>query len=100
MATPNCLALPAHFTRLPSSFARPSAGKSMAARMAIMAMTTNNSISVKARRLADNFILLYDCGATAKIQNVWNVQRSLGRLVRYRALNIASDSETSAAVLG
>ena len=37
-----------HAMRLPASFARLSAGISMAARMAIMAMTTSNSMSVNA----------------------------------------------------
>jgi hypothetical protein len=40
---------------MPSSLAFARAGKSIAARMAIMAMTTSSSISVKAER--DQFLL-------------------------------------------
>jgi hypothetical protein len=50
MPTPICRKLLAHATRLALSFAFASAGNSIAARIAMMAMTTSNSIKVKARR--------------------------------------------------
>src|ERR1039458_9300032 len=43
----NCFSLLMHWMRLAASLARASAGSNNAARMAIMAMTTNNSMSVK-----------------------------------------------------
>src|SRR5258708_6614392 len=43
----SCLRLFMHFTRFADSLARDRAGKSIAARMAIIAMTTSNSINVK-----------------------------------------------------
>src|ERR1017187_2791619 len=46
----NCFSLLMHWMRLAASFARASAGSSNAARMAIMAMTTNNSMRVKPRQ--------------------------------------------------
>jgi hypothetical protein len=46
-----CRSLLAHFAVLPLSLARPIAGSSSDARMAMIATTTSNSISVKARRL-------------------------------------------------
>ena len=39
-----------HDVRIPAYFARASAGRSMAARMAMMAITTSNSIRVKPQR--------------------------------------------------
>jgi len=52
-----CLQLFMQEMRLVRSLARDSAGKSMAARMAIMAITTNSSISVKAElRVGREFI--------------------------------------------
>src|ERR1035437_4814545 len=46
----NCLRLLAHRIRCAHSFALDNAGSSSAASIAIMAMTTNNSIKVNARR--------------------------------------------------
>src|ERR1035437_2857148 len=46
----NCFSLLMHWTFLAATFARASAGSSNAARRAMMAMTTSNSISVKPRR--------------------------------------------------
>ena len=43
----HCLRFEIHCTRLAFSFALAKAGSSMAAKMAMMAMTTSNSISVK-----------------------------------------------------
>src|ERR1051325_6147447 len=40
-----------HFARRPASFAWPNTGKSSAARTAMIAITTNNSIKVNAERL-------------------------------------------------
>src|ERR1700722_15738892 len=48
-ARPNCLRLFMQLARLAFSLADASAGKSIAARMAMMAMTTSSSMSVKAR---------------------------------------------------
>src|SRR3954465_5570003 len=45
---PSCFSLFMQVTRIALSFAFASAGNSIAARMAMMAITTNNSISVKA----------------------------------------------------
>src|SRR6266852_2575864 len=44
----NCFRLPRQTVRLARSFALANAGSSMAAKIAIMAMTTSNSMSVKA----------------------------------------------------
>ena len=46
-------------------FARDNAGKSRLARMAMMAMTTNNSINVKARRV---YTMLLDAGQEHLLQ--------------------------------
>src|ERR1035437_2694210 len=46
---PHCLRLEMQTTARARSLVRPKAGSSIAARMAMMAMTTSNSISVKAR---------------------------------------------------
>src|SRR5437016_15809 len=51
-AMPICLRLLRHFVWRAFPLARARAGRSSEARMAIMAMTTNSSISVKARRSA------------------------------------------------
>src|SRR5258708_37030339 len=51
-ARPHCFRLLMQFVRLARSFAFAKAGKSIAARIAIMAMTTSNSISVKPLLLA------------------------------------------------
>ena len=48
-AKPICLRLLTQLMRWARALARASAGNSMAARMAMMAMTTNNSMRVKAR---------------------------------------------------
>src|SRR5581483_7238889 len=48
IASVTCLTLFMHWIRLALSLARESAGRIMAARMAMMAMTTNSSIRVKA----------------------------------------------------
>src|SRR5258706_2421544 len=45
---PICRRLLVHFVRLPFSFALARAGSSIAARIAMIAMTTNSSIKVKA----------------------------------------------------
>jgi hypothetical protein len=44
--------------RIPLSLAEARAGKSSAARMAMMAMTTSNSINVNAREWEEGFILI------------------------------------------
>src|SRR6185436_14560593 len=49
-ARPTCRILLKHRIRLPFSFANDKAGRSIPARMAIMAITTSNSINVKPRR--------------------------------------------------
>src|SRR5258708_40311061 len=48
MAIPACLRFDRHFTALAFCLARASAGSNIAARMAMMAITTSSSISVKA----------------------------------------------------
>src|SRR5713101_4321526 len=48
-ATPSCFRLLAHWLRRACSLARAKTGKRMAARMAMMAITTSNSIRVKPR---------------------------------------------------
>src|ERR1041385_3914294 len=48
MANPTCLRLFVQLIRCARALARANAGKSIAARMAIIAMTTNSSIRVKA----------------------------------------------------
>src|ERR1039458_1763830 len=52
MPTPICFKLLRHAMRLALSLALASAGNNMAARMAMMARTTSNSINVKPPRLA------------------------------------------------
>src|ERR1039457_4597962 len=47
LPTPTCFKLLPHWARLPFSFAEASTGSNKAARMAMMAMTTNSSMSVK-----------------------------------------------------
>src|SRR5688572_25282178 len=49
-AIPSCLRLLMHLMSAPLAFARASEGNKREARIAIMAITTNNSIRVKARR--------------------------------------------------
>src|SRR5579863_8495417 len=51
MANPHCRRLEVQLTRLAFSFALARAGSNRAARIAMIAMTTNNSIRVKAPRL-------------------------------------------------
>lgn len=51
VAKPNCRRLLKQLIRLAFDFARPKAGNNIAAKMAIIAITTNNSINVKASRL-------------------------------------------------
>jgi hypothetical protein len=48
MASPHCFRLLAHCARIADAFALARAGSNIAARMAIMAITTNNSIKVNA----------------------------------------------------
>jgi hypothetical protein len=55
----SCLRLLVHWIRLPSALARPSAGNRSAARMAMIAMTTSNSINVKP-------MLLLPCGRSVR----------------------------------
>src|ERR1017187_5666676 len=62
MAT--CRVFEPHAPRLAVSFARASAGSSMAARMAMMAITTNSSIKVNAFVLLRTFCRLVFCAAT------------------------------------
>src|ERR1019366_7924859 len=50
LARVNCLALPMHFVLCEFNLAEASAGNNIAARMAMMAMTTSNSINVKPTR--------------------------------------------------
>src|SRR5438445_8473756 len=50
MASAICFWLPMHVVRIALSLALASTGKSIAARMAMMAMTTSSSINVKAVR--------------------------------------------------
>src|ERR1700690_2007414 len=50
--TPSCLIWDVHCIRQALAFAAASAGSKIAAKMAIIAMTTNNSISVNAPRWA------------------------------------------------
>ena len=52
MAKPNCLTLFMHSACCPFCLALESAGSSIAARIAMMAMTTSSSINVNARRPA------------------------------------------------
>jgi hypothetical protein len=47
IAKPHCLRLLAHWARIAVALALLKAGNNMAARMAMMAMTTSNSIKVK-----------------------------------------------------
>src|SRR5438132_321358 len=49
VAMPSCRRLPVHWTRQADALALANAGSSMAARIAMMAMTTSSSINVKAR---------------------------------------------------
>ena len=57
IASAICLLLLMQVLVLAFSFARDSAGRSMAARMAMMAMTTSNSMRVKPRR-ADRWVMI------------------------------------------
>jgi hypothetical protein len=54
-----------HFARLPFSFALDNAGKSMEARIAMMAITTNSSISVNATARDAAFMVCSVCLARA-----------------------------------
>jgi hypothetical protein len=54
IASAICLTLEVHEIRRAFSFAFASAGSNMLARIAMMAITTSNSISVKAQRAAVN----------------------------------------------
>src|ERR1051325_5527053 len=61
----NCFMLLRHWVVLALALAFASAGNNIAARIAMMAMTTNNSINVKAARLpapADLFISIFNFG--------------------------------------
>src|SRR5213078_5073501 len=49
VAMPSCRRLPVHWTRHADALALASVGSSMAARIAMIAMTTNSSRNVKAR---------------------------------------------------
>src|ERR1700693_5577810 len=53
MAKPSCRRLETHLARRPRSAALASAGNSIEARMAMIAMTTKSSINVNARRLLE-----------------------------------------------
>ena len=55
-ATANCRWFERHTAILPLSLALPSAGSSSAARIAMIAMTTSNSISVKPPGCAQFFL--------------------------------------------
>src|SRR5438874_1419347 len=56
-AKPTCLRLFTQLMRCARALARASAGSNMAARMAIIAMTTNNSIKVKAANFLRRFFI-------------------------------------------
>src|SRR5437879_6458428 len=56
-ARPTCLRLLTQLMRCARALARASAGSNMAARMAIIAMTTNNSIKVKAAIFLRRFFI-------------------------------------------
>src|ERR1051326_6635171 len=58
MAVPHCLRLLLHWARMAEALALPSAGKSIAAKMAIMAMTTRSSMRVNACGLDFGWALL------------------------------------------
>src|SRR4051812_18792292 len=62
---PHWRRLDMHLASLARAFARLKAGSSSEARMAMMAITTNNSISVKARRV---FVILVDIPKGAKMR--------------------------------
>src|SRR5688500_2909305 len=59
---PSCRRLFVQEVRLALFFALARAGRSMPARIAMMAMTTSNSMSVKARRRAVRLALICICG--------------------------------------
>src|SRR2546429_8628809 len=86
-ARPICLRLLAHWIACPFILALASAGKSRPARIAMMAMTTSSSISVKARRFErQDFITLLWAGSKhclkmppSQPQNV--MRRDVGRIL-------------------
>src|SRR2546421_11723015 len=78
MAVPNCLRLLVQLAKLACFFALANAGKSIPARIAIIAMTTSSSISVNAQTdffrkrffkfiISADFILFYTKGEAEKL---------------------------------
>src|SRR5215831_16560558 len=66
-ARPSCFSLPIQVVRIALSFARDRAGNNMAARIAMMAMTTNSSIKVKANAFEGAFVCEFiQSGASAR----------------------------------
>ena len=66
MPSPICFRFEVQLVLQDSCFARDNAGKSRLARIAMMAMTTNNSINVKARFAGMSF---FDACAEQRIQS-------------------------------
>src|SRR3954465_15332607 len=77
-ASPICFKLLRQAIRLPFSLAELNAGSNIAARMAIMAMTTNNSMRVKAR---------------ARTKALWNTEEEL----TFRNITRPGDRDSSKA---
>src|SRR5207245_9755137 len=95
MPTPICLRLLRHWVRLAFSLARESTGRSIAARIAMMAITTSSSIRVKPRvrsrrrsgsALLESFLIVVviagesGCRQQGTAESEENVVRVLGEL--------------------